>query len=213
ATVNQELENTSVDIPKVFGANSPEAQQLAADPDSFKDPETADYVGLAVHCAKGNAFCASAQAVRYGQTTPSHSAVADVLADEPGGYQGYQALFGNKYIAPQLGGAPNVTHDGYQVTNAAGNLVDLNGNQIDGAFLTDYPGFPGYDSINASQALAYGADMLETGVPVVSMYMSDLHGNEFITGLDGKGEPCYKAPDALASGSACYIAQAQYYNQ
>jgi hypothetical protein len=213
ATVNQELENPTPDIADAFGANSPEAQQLAADPDSFKDPETADYVGLAVHCAKGNAFCASAQAVKYGQTTPSHSAVADVLPDEPGGYQGYQALFGNKYIAPQLGGAPNVTRDGYQVTNAAGNLVDLNGNQIDGAFLTDYPGFPGYDSINASQALAYGADMLETGVPVVNMYMSDLHGNEFISSLDQPGGPCYKAPDALGSGSACYIAQAQYYNQ
>jgi hypothetical protein len=214
ATVNQELENPTPDIADAFGANSPEAQQLAADPDSFKDPETADYVGLAVHCAKGNAFCASAQAVKYGQTTPSHSAVADVLPDEPGGYQGYQALFGHKYIAPQLGGGtPNVTHDGYQVTNAAGNLVDLNGREIDGAFLTDYPGFPGYDSINASQALAYGADMLENGVPVVSMYMSDLHGNEFISSLDQPGGPCYKAPDALGSGSACYIAQAQYYNQ
>ena len=61
ATVNQELENTAVDIPKVFGANSPEAQQLAADPDSFKDAETADYVGIAVHCAQGSAFCANGQ--------------------------------------------------------------------------------------------------------------------------------------------------------
>ena len=54
ATVNQELENPSHDIAEVFGANSPEAQQLAADPDSFKDPEIADYVGLGVHCAKGS---------------------------------------------------------------------------------------------------------------------------------------------------------------
>src|ERR1019366_5412167 len=59
ATVNQELENTAVDIPKVFGANSPEVQQLAADPDSFKDAETADYVGVAVHCAKASAFCST----------------------------------------------------------------------------------------------------------------------------------------------------------
>jgi len=214
ATVNQELENPTPDIADAFGANSPEVQQLNADPDSFKDPETADYIGLAVHCAKGSAFCANAEAVKYGQTTPSHTAVADVLPDEPGGYTGYQALFGHKYVAPQLGaGTPDLTHDGYQVTDAAGNLVDLNGNQINGAFLTNYPGFPGYDSINASQALAYASDLLESGVQVANIYMSDLHGNEFITGLDGKGEPCYKAPDALASGSACYIAQAQYYNQ
>src|SRR5262249_19667972 len=31
-TANVELENTGVDIPKVFGPDSPEAQQLAADP-------------------------------------------------------------------------------------------------------------------------------------------------------------------------------------
>jgi hypothetical protein len=210
STVNQVLENTSVDIPKVFGANSPEDQQLAADPDSFKDPETADYVGLAVHCAKGNAFCANAEAVKYGQTTPSHTAVADTLPSEPGGYTGYQALFGHRYIAPQLGaGTPNVTENGYQVTNAAGNLVDLNGNQINGAFLTNHPGFPGFSSINASQTLAYMADLLEKGVPVVNGYISDIHGNEDIPGLSA----CANAPSALGSGDPCYVAQAQYYNQ
>jgi hypothetical protein len=214
ATVNQELENPTPDIADAFGANSPEVAQLNADPDSFKDPETADYIGLAVHCAQGSGFCANAQAVKFGQATPSHTAVPDVLPDEPGGYPGFQALFGHKYVAPQLGaGTPDVSHDGYQVTDAAGNLVDLNGNQINGAFLTNYPGFPGYDSINASQALAYAADMLESGVQVTNIYMSDLHGNEFISGLDGPGEPCFDAPDALGSGSACYIAQAQYYNQ
>ncbi len=210
STVNQVLENTSVDIPKVFGANSPEAQQLAADPDSFKDPETADYVGLTVHCAQGNAFCANAEAVKYGQTTPSHTAVPDVLPDEPGGYSGYQALFGHRYIAPQLGaGTPNLTENGYQVTNAAGNLVNLNGNQINGAFLANHPGFPGFSSINASQTLAYMADMLEKGVPVVNGYISDIHGNEDIPGLSA----CANAPEALGSGDPCYVAQAQYYNQ
>jgi hypothetical protein len=214
ATANSELENVTPDIADAFGASSPEAAQLAADPDSFKDPETADYVGVAVHCAKGSAFCANAEAVKYGQTTPSHTAVADSLPDEPGGYNGYQVLFGHKYVAPQLGaGTPDVTRDGYQVTNAKGNLVDLNGNEIDGAFLTDYPGFPGYSSINASQSLAYAADMLESGVQVVNMYISDLHGNEFIQGLSSKGEPCNGAGDALGSGSACYLAQAAYYNQ
>jgi hypothetical protein len=213
ATVNQELENPTFDIPKVFGPHSPEAKQLRKDPDSFKDPETADYVGLAVHCAQGNALCKNAKAIKFGQTKPSHTAVADLLPDEPGGYSGFQALFGNKYLAPEFGGGqPNVTHNGFQVTNAAGNLVDENGNQINGAFLTNYPGFPGYGNINASQALAYGADMLENGVPVINMYMADLHGNEFIPSLSGTGGPCHGAPDALGSGSACYIAQAQYYN-
>jgi hypothetical protein len=210
ATVNQELENPSPDLAEVFGPNSPEVKQLNADPDPFKDPETADYIGLAVHCAKGSAFCANAEAVKFGETTPSHTAVPDLLPDQPGGYTGYQALFGHKYIAPQLGaGKPNVTHDGYQVTNAKGNLVDLFGNEIDGAFLTDYPGFPGYDGINAAQALAYASDMLENGVQVTNIYMADLHGNQFIPGMTA----CAHAPEALGSGSACYLDQAAYYNK
>ena len=183
-TVNQELENTSVDIPKVFGANSPENAQLTADPDSFKDAETADYVGIGVHCAQGSAFCADAKGVKYGQTSATPTAVSDLLPDEPGGYAGFQALFGHRYVAPQLGaGTPDLSRDGYPVTNAAGNLVDLNGNQINGAFLTNHPGFPGFGSINASQTLAYMSDMLESGVPVVNGYISDIHGNEDIPAL------------------------------
>jgi hypothetical protein len=216
ATANSELENTTPDIADAFGPNSPEAKQLANDPDPYKDPETADYIGIAVHCAQNNAFCTYAQARKYGQDSPSSTAVPDVLPDEPGGYNGFQALFGHKYVAPQLGaGTKNLYHDGYQVTNAAGNLVDLNGNQINGSFLTDYPGFPGYGNINASQTLAYMADMLESGVPVVTGYLSDLHGN-FGYG-PGYSVPqlesvCKNAGSALGSGTPCYLAQAKYYN-
>ena len=211
STANQELENTNVDIPKVFGANSPEVAQLNADTDSFKDAETADYVGVAVHCASGNAFCATAQGVKFGQTAPSATASPDLLPSEPGGYNGFQALFGHRYVAPQLGaGTVSLSRNGFAVTNAAGNLVDENGNQINGAFLSNHPGFPGFSTINASQTLAYLADMLESGVPVVNGYISDIHGNEDIPALSAA---CKSAPAALGSGSACYVAQAQYYNQ
>jgi hypothetical protein len=209
---NAELENTAVDIPKVFGANSPENQQLTSDPDSFKDPEAADYTGIAVHCAQGSAFCASATGTKFGQTSPTSTASPDLLPSEPGGYAGYQALFGHRYVAPQLGaGTPNLTKSGFAVTNASGNLVDLNGNQINGDFLST-PGFPGYGVINASQTLAYAADMLESGVPVVDAYISDVHGNQFIKGLTSSGQPCFHAGTAQGSGSACYVAQAAYYN-
>jgi hypothetical protein len=210
STANQELENNSIDFPKVFGANSPEVAQLNADPDSFKDAEVADYDGVAVHCAQGNAFCATAQAVKFGQTSPSPTVSPDSLPSEPGGYADFQALFGHRYVAPQLGaGTVNLSRNGYEVTNASGNLVDENGNQINGAFVSNHPGFPGFGSINASQTLAYMADMLESGVPVVNGYISDIHGNEHISGVTA----CNSAPAALGSGSACYIAQAQYYNQ
>ena len=140
----------------------------------------------------------------------AHCRERDQFPDEPGGYSGFSALFGHRYVAPQLGaGTPNLTHNGYEVTNAAGNLVDLNGNQLNGAFLTNHPGFPGFGSINASQGLAYVADMQEAGVPVTYGYVADIHGNEHIPGVTA----CNGAPAALGSGSACYIAQAQYYNQ
>ncbi len=210
ATANTVLENTSVDLSKVFGANSPEVAQLNADQDSYKDAETADYVGLGVHCAQTSPTCSSAKAVKYGQTTASPTAVPDVLPTEPGGYNGFTALFGHKYLASQLGaGTPNLTRNGYPVTNGAANLVDLNGNEIDGAYVNNHPGFPGFGSINASQTLAYMADMQESGVPVTYGYISDIHGNEHIPGLAA----CNGAPAALGSGNPCYVAQAQYYNQ
>ena len=85
--------------------------------------------------------------------------------------------------------------------------MDENGNQINGAFTTS-PGFPGFGPINASQTLAYMADSLEAGLPVVNGYIADIHGNENIPGLAA----CKGAPAALGSGTACYVAQAQYYN-
>src|SRR5260370_26883086 len=113
-------------------------------------------------------------------------------------------------MAPQLGaGTPNLSSHGVPVTNAAGNLTDENGNQINGAFLANHPGFPGFGPINASQSLAYMADMLESGVPVVNGYIADIHGNEHIANVPA----CVGGPSALGSGTACYLAQAQHYNQ
>ena len=57
--------------------------------------------------------------------------------------------------------------------------------QYDAAFLKPpAPGFPGFSDITASQSLAYTADLLETGVPVVYDYVSDIHGNHKIPALD-----------------------------
>jgi hypothetical protein len=194
STANMVLENAAVDVPTVFGANSPEAQQTANDPDRFKDVETAQYVGEAIHCAQGSAICGD-----------SAHAVADSLPDEPGGYNGFQALFGAKYIAPAIGGGPNhVSPSGYQVTDANGNLVDLDGNTMQEPF-THTPGFPGF-SPTASQSLAMIADMQEAGIPVTYAYISDLHDKK--SGATG----CTSPGNALGPGDACYVAALHAYD-
>jgi hypothetical protein len=228
STANMVLENTNPDLANFFGPNSPEVQQLNADSDSFKQQETNDYVGLGVHCAQGASFCGDAQAVKFGQNAPSPTAVTDSLPDEPGGYSGYQALFGSKYLTPQLDAAANsggnrvVNGNSYPVFDAQGNLTDLNGVTMRGNFKTPSvnaftPGFPGFGPISASQTLAYTADMLETGVPVVYGYISDAHERKgqgpnpqsgctnpstSSTAAQGPGDPCYKA--TLASYNAAF---------
>src|SRR5258708_28066741 len=73
ATANIELENIATDIPTVFGANSPQAAEVKANPNQA----FSDFVGIAVHCAAGNAVCSSA-----------NGGVTDALPQEPGGYSG-----------------------------------------------------------------------------------------------------------------------------
>ncbi|MDQ6851779.1 MAG: hypothetical protein M3070_17930 [Actinomycetota bacterium] len=211
STANMVLENTKLDLSTVFGPSSPEVAQLQADPDPFKDPEVSDYVGVAVHCARGDAICANAQATKYGQTSPTPSAVADRLPTEPRGYHGYQALFGARYVAPQLGaGTASLSRNGYPVTDASGNLTDIDGNPIINSF-AGTPGFPGF-SPTAAQSLGYLADMQESGIPVTYGYISDLHERKPATSgcttvtATGTGKP-------LGPGDSCYVSNARSYDE
>ncbi len=105
---------------------------------------------------------------------PSNTAVADVLPDEPGGYDGYQAVFGHKYLQPsprrrrQLRRQPCL-RERRQLTRSPtrpGTSIDLGGKEIDGAVsAARRPGFPASAPITAAQTLAYIADMQESGVP------------------------------------------------
>src|SRR5215469_1396521 len=87
---NTVLENTPLDVPSMFGVNSPETAEAASNPAQA----SADFVGIGVHCARGNALCSSAAHAR-----------PDNLPDEPDGYSGYMGLFGHKYLAAQI--SPN----------------------------------------------------------------------------------------------------------
>ena len=201
STANMVLENTKQDITTVFGAGSPEVAQLNADKDPYKDAEVADYIGVAVHCAQGAAPC------------ESPNARPDALPTEPGGYAGFKALFGAKYVAPALGaGTPNVSRNGYAVTNAAGNLVDEQGAQINGQYLSNHPGFPGF-SPSATQSLAYLADMQEAGIPVTYGYISDLHEKKAWSSTACTTASATSSGKAVGPGDACYVSNAKAYDQ
>lgn len=162
ALADLDLENALPDADVVFGQGSPEAQEAANNPSLFET----DFQGLSVHCAKGNAFCAD-----------NPRPVPDLLPDEPGGYAGYQAVFGAKYLDSELSPSGPLTNlDGQVITDSSGN-----------------PGFPGYDSMQPVNALAYTLDMQEHGVPVTYTYLTDTHDNASTGDGMGPGEPTYEA--------------------
>jgi hypothetical protein len=156
---NIEFENISSDINNVFGPNSNEAAEAKATPAKA----IADFEGIAIHCAPHSKVCGTAGA-------------PDLLPDEPNGYSGFTALYGNINVAPQI------NHGEPGVKDLDGNVIaDSNGN----------PGFPGFDP-SASQTLGYAAQMLEAGVPVVYAYIADAHDNHFtFSGSYGPGETGY----------------------
>jgi hypothetical protein len=147
ATANTILENTAVDVAKVFGPSSPQQQEVLANPSPSTLPQ-ADFVGIGIHCALNDPLCSAA-----------NTGQPDLLPDEPGGYSGYMGLFGHQYVALQI--SPKVS------------LKDLNGNVIQDP--NGNIGFPGFDGMSAAVSLSYVAAMQEHGVPVTYAYISDAH--------------------------------------
>jgi hypothetical protein len=172
---NMEFENTTNDIDNVFGANSPQHQENI----NNHNKAVADFEGIIVHCAKGSPLCAN-------------NAAPDILKDEPGGYTGFTALYGNANVQPQI--------------SPGGPVRDLDGNVI--ADSQGNPGFPGF-SPTASQTLGYVATMLEAGVPVVYTYIADAHDNRgpALSGVTTAAEGTF------GPGEAGYVKQLQAYDK
>jgi hypothetical protein len=100
STVNMVLENNGNDVAQVFGPDSSESKEVAAD-------RTNDFVGIAVHCADNS--CSS---VGSGVPAVSHAKA------ELGVGQGVAALYGHKYVASQV--SPIAQTDGTPITGFAG---------------------------------------------------------------------------------------------
>jgi hypothetical protein len=168
SVANTVLENNSTapggDIYNVYGPNSPEAAEPAAQ-------RTTDFVGIAVHCAQTTSSVCN-------NTYGSPHAKEDPLPDEPGGYQGFKALFGARYVNPAItGGQSCVDNTDHKP------IVDP----------TNNCGFPGFDGMSAANTLGYVAQMQEAGVPITFAYISDVHDNHAGGGAYGPGEAGYVA--------------------
>ena len=173
STANIELENTGTgpfgDMTEAFGTSSPE--WIEANTATTRAKAQADFVGIAIHCARGGGLCAA-------NATNVANARDDNLPDEPGGYVGYKALFGAKYVDPAINNGNPCVNDtnGDPITDPAGNC-----------------GFPGFDGALAKNTLGYVAQMQEQGVPVTYAYISDAHDNHTLFRASGPGEADYKA--------------------
>jgi hypothetical protein len=163
------------DMTKVFGEGSPEwnegmASQIANPGTPQRALAQTDFVGIAVHCAQSpDSICSG-----------NPNARPDVLPDEPGGYTGFEGLFGAKYVNPAITGGSPV-------------LNKLNGQPITDQF--GQPGFPGFDGLFATTTLSYVAQMQEAGIPVTFGYISDAHDQHGVAGeihaTRGPGEADY----------------------
>ncbi|MGC2758060.1 hypothetical protein, partial [Candidatus Binatus sp.] len=147
------------DVANIYGPTSPQVAESL-------NQQEADFQGVAVHCAAGNPVCSTA-----------NGGIPDLLPDEPGGYTGFNGLFGAKYVAPAVG--------------LPGGLQDLSGNVLTNAD-SGLVGFTGFDPL-ATQALGAIAEMQEGGVPVTFAYIADAHDNHQFDFPYGPGEAGYVA--------------------
>jgi hypothetical protein len=170
---DMEFENVGSDFVAAFGSNPTLLAQAQAEAKSNFRKAVADYEGIAVHCASGDPLCA-----------PANNGVPDVLPQEPNGYSGFNALFGNVFVAPQISPSGPVTDlDGKVITDGHGNN-----------------GFPGFGGISASQTLGYVAAMQEHGIPITFAYISDAHD-------------IHATGTAAGPGQAEYVAQLKAYDK
>lgn len=190
---NMELENISGDLKTVFASDPAEQSAALAEAKANFRKAIADFEGIAIHCAVGSALCSSAN---HGEP--------DILPQEPGGYSGYNALYGHVFVAPLI--------------SPSGPLLDLDGNPVTDTH--NNLGFPGFSGISAAQTLSYVAAMQEHGVPVTYAYISDAHENHVFTNAyvpptckSSTTDPELAFGTALGPGDPCYVAQLAAYDK
>jgi hypothetical protein len=227
---NMELENIGVspsgDITSVFGNGSPQWQFASANQSgSGRSLAQTDFMGIAIHCAQADSGAAT------GLCSSQNGGVTDNLPAEPGGYGGFNGLFGAIYANQVTSSPGSFTPSGQDANGAAhGNINDLaapvkdvysysaagcqfcangtnadyKGNVISSEVIADSHGNSGFVSgfsPTPAQTLGYVASMQESGIPVTYAYIEDAHAN-------------WKLPfQALGPGDPTYVDQLKQQNQ
>ena len=185
---NIELENTGTypggDVTSVFQNGTPgiASPQGAIAHSTVRGLASADLEGIAIHCS----LTASQPG---GPCSQENGGVSDKLPQEPGGYEGFNGLFGAISVNPLLAGKPATTNSsspefgGKPVPSVAPPVNDVYDYK---ATIAGNPptqpvqdesgnaGFPGFDPTPA-QALGYVASMQEHNIPVTMAYIADAH--------------------------------------
>src|SRR5499427_5429597 len=91
---DMEIENTGVDLVTVFGAGSPQT----TDPNAF-----ANYEGVAIHCAASSGLCSTTNGgfpdkLPWEPNVDGSAATTDPATGTSTAYEGYNALFGHKFV-------------------------------------------------------------------------------------------------------------------
>ncbi len=230
---DMELENVNGDITAVFGNGSPQqqfTQFTQSQSGATRNLGTADFEGIAIHCSQADS-ADNGSGNHSSICSPQNGGVADKLPDEPGGYSGFNGLFGGIY-ANQLTSSPGSFTASTQDANGAahGGINDLaapvkdvynysspgctfcangtnlgyNGQPITTSTIGDSSGNSGFVSgfsPTPAQTLGYVAAVQEAGIPVTYAYIEDAHN---------KWTPPF---NALGPGDATYTDQLKQQNQ
>jgi hypothetical protein len=225
SVANIEFESVPNDLGTFFGTSSTQFTNatgiLAANTaNTFaaakaRQSVNTDWLGIAVHCAQGSPLCSG-----LGGSSPA----PDTLPDEPGGYTGFSTLEGNVNVAPAVCAKATVVNSAACTTssridygNGTGPGTTISVPAVQDVFGTTViadgfgrPGFQNTFSPTAAQSLGYAATMLEAGIPVVYLYIADVHDRnplaiDPVTGRAAAGR-------AFGPGEAEYVSQAKAYD-
>lgn len=194
---DMELENTTSDVSQAFPGGLPAGLKNGT-----------DIEGLAIHCSRAdsttggvcadgetdtlsdepggytgykalfgafqvNPFVTSANHVYDGSQNTTFNPVYDVFAPNANN-TGADAAPDKDLPADTAAGIPPSTFSGYEASGTPGQtstskIIDNHSNV----------GFPGFDGMEANNALGYTAALQEAGVPVTYTYLSDVHDDHY----------------------------------